>query len=438
MSQKTTVIKTGYVPRAFQDVLHNELKRFNVLVCHRRFGKTVFSVNELIDKGLRNPTRNPQYAYIAPNYGQAKRVAWDMFKEFTRNIPGVEVNEAELRIDIKLDGTGNRVRFMLLGAENPGSLRGIYLDGCVLDEYAEMDPTIWAQVIRPALADRRGWAIFIGTPKGQNHFYDVLEIAKKNPDDWHHITYKASQTRLVAAPELKAAKAVMAPEEYEQEFECSFAAALIGSYYGKQMEALEEKGRIAEVPHDPHLEVDTYWDLGLSDATAIWFVQQVGQEVRLIDYIEDSGQSLDWYARALKVGDRKDYNYGVHFLPHDAAARSLDTGRSRQETLRKLGLKTIILTKQKIEDGINAARVLLPKCWIDKKKCERGIKALNNYEKKWDAKNKIFSSKPLHNWASNGADAFRYVAQGLKEDSQKFENKTFQSYADTDYNVFDY
>jgi hypothetical protein len=435
---KTQVIKTGYVPRAFQDTLHAELKRFNVLVCHRRFGKTVFSVNELIDKGLRNPLRNAQYAYVAPNYGQAKRVAWDMFKEFTRNIPGVKVNEAELRIDIERDGSGNRVRFMLLGAENPGSLRGIYLDGCVLDEYAEMDPTIWAQVIRPALADRRGWAIFIGTPKGQNHFYDILEIAKKNPMDWHSVTYKASQTKLVATPELKAAKAVMAPEEYDQEFECSFSAALIGSYYGKQMESLEEKNHIGEVPHDPHLQVDTYWDLGISDSTAIWFVQQLGQEIRLIDYIEESGQSLAWYAAKMKEDHRIEYNYGTHVLPHDAAARSLDTGRSRQETLRNLGLKTIILTKQKIEDGINASRVLLPKCWFDRVRCERGIKALNNYEKKWDAKNKIFSSKPLHNWASNGADAFRYVAMGLKEDGQKFENKTFQRETDNDYNVFDY
>src|SRR3989304_4749260 len=164
-------ISTGYEPRKFQEILHKNLKRFNVLVCHRRFGKTVFSVNHCIDRGLRNTKRNPQYAYIAPTYGQAKRIAWDMFKEYTKNLPGVSTNEQDLRLEIERPHLQDKVRFLLLGAENPGSLKGIYLDGVILDEFAECAPAIWGEVVRPALSDRRGWAIFIGTPKGQNHFF---------------------------------------------------------------------------------------------------------------------------------------------------------------------------------------------------------------------------------------------------------------------------
>lgn len=429
---------TGYVPRKHQAQLHNNLKRFNVLVCHRRFGKTTFSINEMIDQGLRCTNKNPQYAYLAPTYGQAKRVAWDFLKDFTKNLPNVKSNEADLKVEIDRPWVDDKVRFMLLGAENPGSLRGIYLDGVILDEYAEMDPTVWNQVIRPALSDRIGWAIFIGTPKGQNHFKDILEAAKKHDKDWFHCIFKASETKIVPITELEAAKQTMSEEEYNQEYECSFTAALVGAYYGKEIEYLEKMGRIKEIPHDPHLLVDTFWDLGIGDSTAIWFAQVLGQEIRVIDYVEDSGQPLSYYAKILKEGHREKYNYGTHCLPHDAAARSLETGRSRQESLLQLGIRTQILSRQKLEDGINAARMILPKCWFDLVKCERGLNALRNYQRNWDAKNKIFNNKPRHDWASHGADAFRYLALGLKEDHNRIEKKLFPIHAETEYDVFNF
>jgi hypothetical protein len=189
-------ITTGYEPRPLQAKLHLALTRFNVLVIHRRFGKTVFSINEMIDKGLRNPLKNPQYAYFAPFYGQAKRVAWDYLKDYTKNLPGVITNEADLRVEIPRPATGDKIRFMLLGADNPGAIRGIYLDGAILDEYAEMDPTVWGQVIRPTLSDRLGWAIFIGTPKGQNHFHEVYNKAQIN-DTWFTALYKATDTNII-------------------------------------------------------------------------------------------------------------------------------------------------------------------------------------------------------------------------------------------------
>lgn len=405
MSQAET-IDLGYIPRGLQAHLHANLKRFNVLVCHRRFGKTVFSLMEMIDQGLRNLRKNPQYAYIAPTYGQAKRVAWEYLKDYTKRIPGVVVNEADLRIDIPRPDREDKIRFILLGAENPDSLRGLYLDGCILDEYAQCDPVVWGQVVRPALSDRLGWAIFIGTPKGQNHFYDIYSMALGQPD-WYVKVYKASETQIVALSELEAAKATMSEEEFDQEFECSFTAALVGSYYGKYMNDLEDKKQIGAVPHDPATGVSTYWDLGISDTTAIWFLQIVGREVHVIDYMEHAGVGLEYYVKEIK---NKPYIYDEHCIPHDGAARELGTGKTRQETLAELGLRTRIVPKQSVADGIHAVRMLLPKCWFDRTRCERGLSALKNYQRKWDSKNKMFMDKPLHDWASNGADAFRQAA----------------------------
>jgi hypothetical protein len=417
MASGVQVIKTGYDPREHQEELHPSLKRFNVLVCHRRFGKTVFAINELIDRALRNRLKNPQYAYVAPFYGQAKRVAWDYFKEYTKHIPGVTTNESDLRIDIPRPHLGDRVRIMLLGAENPTAILGMYLDGVILDEFAEMNPMIWTRIIRPMLSDRNGWALFIGTPRGHNHFYEMHLHAKKHADAWFTKIFKASETGIINESELLDAKATMAPEEYEQEFECSFSAALLGAYYGKEMEFAEKESRICSVPHEPTVPVDTMWDLGMDDTTSIWFIQQVGRQFRMIDYFEDSGRGFDFYAKILK---EKKYTYREHYLPHDTAVRELGTGVSREETLRSLGIKPIIIVpRQSIEDGINASRLLIPKIWFDEEKCARGITALKNYERKWDPKNKVYLNKALHNWASHAADAFRTGAMALRDNFKR-------------------
>lgn len=438
MQEQVKDVATGYIPRALQLVLHKSFKRFNVIVCHRRFGKTHLSLNEMIDRAFRNDLKNPQYAYIAPTYGQAKRIAWDMFKDYLKNIPGVVFNESDLRADIPRADRGDKIRFLLLGAENPGTIRGIHLDGAILDEYAEMDPTIWSQVIRPALSDRLGWAIFIGTPKGQNHFFDIFQAAKQhvsnNNEQWFTTLYKASETGILPRGELDEAKLIMSDAEYEQEFECSFSAALVGAYYGKEMDKAEAEGRITSVPYDSHLPTFTYWDLGIDDSLVIWIGQPLGnREVHWVDYIENSGEGLDWYVRELS---NKGYAFEEHVLPHDAAARELGTGKTREETLRKkgLGARTRILPRQSIEDGIHAARNLIGKSWFDGEKCARGIQALKNYERKWDSKNKIYQSRPLHNWASHGADAFRTAAMGMsdtgttEEDRRRYPRQSVNDY----------
>jgi phage terminase large subunit len=413
MVSTTKKIDLGYKPRELQAFLHQRMKRFNVIVCHRRFGKSYFALRHIINKAMQCPLQNPQYAYVAPTYGQAERIAWKYLKEFVEPLGElVGKNEAKLRIEIKRPHFGDTVTIYLLGSENPDSIRGMYMDGVVLDEYAQMHENLWGEVVRPLLTDRKGWACFIGTPKGMNNFFKMyqqaLRLSSESPaDGWFAIKIPASRSKVIDADELRQARAEMSEEEYDQEFECSFTAALVGAYYGKQMSIARNEGRIKEIPYDSSVSVDTYWDLGMSDSTVIWFIQTVGKEIRVIDYLENSGAGLDWYAGELK---KKPYSYGEHWLPHDGVARELGTGVSRQETLLSFGIRTKIAPKQGLADGINAVRMILSQCWFNQFKCERGINCLENYEKKWDARNGIFSDTPLHNWASHGADGFRVFA----------------------------
>jgi phage terminase large subunit len=435
-------VETGYSPRRHQAELHSLLRRFNVLVCHRRFGKTHFAINDKLDRALVLKRRDPQYAYIAPTYGQAERVAWDLIKHYTKNIPNVKTHESNLRLEIPRPALGDKIKILLMGAENPDAMRGMYFDGVTLDEYAEMNPIVWSQVVRPTLADRMGWATFIGTPKGMNHFYQMHMFAKHgNPEkgvppseQWFTKIYKASETGIIPISELEEMRSTMSEEEYAQELECSFSAALVGAYYGKQIEAAEKEGRITHLPYDPALPTYTAWDLGIDDTTAIWIFQTHRlNEIRCIDYIENAGVGLEWYIRQLQ--DRK-YTYTEHLLPHDAAARELGTGKSREEVLRSTGLgaKTRIIPRQSVEDGINAARLCLSNSWFDQKKCLKGIEALKNYERAWDAKNKIFQSRPKHNWASHGSDAFRTLAMGVRHERSSGDRKR-QSYAENTFSV---
>lgn len=371
-------------------------------MAHRRAGKTVACVNDLLRAALSCEKQNGRFAYVAPQHNQAKDIAWGYVKQFAGVVPGVEFNESELRADFP-----NGARIRLYGADNPDRLRGIYLDGVVLDEYADMRPSVWGEIVRPLLTDRQGWAIFIGTPKGKNAFWEVWDHAR-TADDWFALNLKASSTGLIDQSELDDAKRQMSEDQYAQEFECSFEAAIQGAYYGVQMRQAEEQKRITKVPHEPASEVFTAWDLGIGDSTAIWFAQTVGKEFRVIDYYEASGVGIDHYVRVLRD---KPYTYGKHFLPHDADASELGTGKSIRESLAGLGVRqTEIVPKLSVEDGINAARLLLPKCWFDAERCKEGIEALRQYRKEYDEKLKTFKQRPLHDWASHGADAFRYLA----------------------------
>ena len=424
-------IKIPYKPRDLQAEMHKDLKRWNVLVMHRRFGKTVFAVNHMIKHALTCPLPRPRVALVAPTFTQAKRISWDYVKYYAGVIPGVTFNETELRADFPNGG-----RIMLLSGENPDALRGIYLDLCVFDEYGMQNPRVWGEVVRPALSDREGSAIFLGTPNGHNHFYEIMQQAKnevnEGSDYWYWKIAKASETKLVKEEELDAARKQMTEEQYEQEYECSFTAAIIGAYYGRLLVELEDKDRVTRVPYDPALPVHTAWDLGINDSTAIWFAQIFrGGAVNVIDYYENTGFGLDHYAEVLR---QKDYHYGDHLAPHDIEIRELGSGKSRLETAFSLGIRFKVIPKMKVADGINAARLLIPKCYFDKDNCAVGIEMLKQYRQEWDEKRKIFRDQPRHDFTSHAADAFRYLAIGLE--NRTTYSKPPQAVAQSSYNPF--
>lgn len=418
-------IEIPYAPRPLQAELHNQLssKRWGVVVCHRRFGKTVMAINHLLRDAILTPKPNPRFAYIAPTYRQAKAVAWDYLKQFAGAVPMVRFHETELRADLP-----NGARIQLLGAENPDSLRGIYLDGSVLDEMADMPESLFPEIIRPALSDRKGWALFIGTPRGHNAFYE-LYTAAEGQSEWHTAIYRASETGILDDEELEAARLVMSPDQFQQEYECSWVANVPGAVYGKELQEAHEKGRIGSVPYDPTVKVDTWWDLGVGDSTVIWFTQSVGRAVHVIDFYENRGEGLPHYAKLLQ---EKDYLYGTHNAPHDIEVRELGSGKSRREVAWDLGINFRVVPKLPLEDGIHAAQMLIPRCWFDKTLCGPGLEALRHYHRAYNERLRSFRNTPVHDWSSHAADAFRYLSVGIKE-TRSFDRPP-QAFADSAYN----
>lgn len=401
-------VEIPYTPRSQFVDFHKRKQRWTCLVAHRRAGKTVSCINDLVKAALLCGKPDPRFAYIAPFYAQAKDVAWSYLKRFTAPIPGVAINEGELRVDLP---NGARVR--LYGADNYNRMRGLYFDGVVLDEPADMDPRAWPEVIRPALSDRQGWATFIGTPKGRNGFWEIWDKAQGDPG-WYTAMLRASSTGLVASAELDDARKMMTPEQYEQEYECSFDAAILGAYYGKDIANAERDGRICELGPDPVLPVHTAWDLGKNDSTAIWFFQIAPNGIRVIDHYHNNTFDLDHYAAEITA---RGYRYGVHWLPHDAKAQILGMKRTRVEQLRELlrGHDFKVVTDHKVEDGINAGRMTLKVTWFDVDKCKFGLEALRQYRTEFDDKANAFKKTPKHDWTSHTADAFRYLAMAWKE-----------------------
>lgn len=409
-------IEIDYCPRPQQLAIHEGLEahRFGAVVAHRRMGKSVAAVNHLIKGAVICRLERPRFAYIAPTYTMAKSICFDYLTHYSGPIPGCKVSISELSVTYP---NGGQVR--LFGADNPDSLRGMYFDGVVFDEFGLQPPKIFSEVIRPALSDRQGWALFLGTPAGKNQFYEVVQQAKSDPT-WFFAEFKASQTGIIAPEELAAARKDMTADEYAQEYECSFEAAVKGAIYAAELDHARTAQRICAVPMDPVLPVDTDWDLGVGDSTAIWFSQSLRSgEVRLIDYYEASGEGLPHYAQVLT---NKGYTYGQHWAPHDIAVRELGSGRSRLETAGSLGIRFNICPNIPIEDGIHAARMLFPRCYFDAQKCKPGLEALQHYRRDYNTRLNEFKPTPVHDWSEHGASAFRYLAvrhQTPKADAPK-------------------
>ena len=294
-AQSEQTISTGYRPRPLQADIHINRKRFSVLAIHRRFGKSVCAISECIDQALTCPLHNPRVAYIAPFYKQAKSIAWDYLKDFTANIPKSKAYESELKVDIPMGEQGT-ARIQLFGADHPDSLRGLYFDFVVFDEFGLQPISIWEEVVRPALADRKGAAMFLGTPNGKNHFYEMYRKAvqemNNNNEEWFAATYRADETNVVDAKELESMKENMPDSKYRQEMLCDWSAAVQGAFYADDLNRVRNDGRITNVPYCRSLPVYAAFDLGIDDQTAIWFVQFLRNEIRLIDYVEFSDKGL--------------------------------------------------------------------------------------------------------------------------------------------------
>ena len=395
----------SYAPRSQFLDFHARTQRWAVLVCHRRAGKTVAAVNDLISHALHPALDHARFAYIAPLYSQAKSIAWDYLLRFTATLR-TYVNVSELTVELY---NGSRIR--LFGGDNPDALRGIYLDGVVLDEPAQMKPRLYTEVILPLLADRQGFAVFIGTPAGKNSFFDRVQYALAHPDEWFCLELRASDSGILPVAELQRLREVMDEDEYEQEFECSFQAAIKGSYYGKVMNAAEAR-ILPAIAIDPRRPLHAALDLGFRDDTAGWLWQTYPGQYKFISAFSVSGYAIpDIMALLTERGFSGDL-----WLPHDAMAKSLQTGRSVVEQIVGLGHRPKLAPLLGVQDGIQAVRSLIadPGTYWSNDGCSEGLEALRQYQRTYNDATGTFSQVPRHDWSSNYADGKRYAASAIR------------------------
>lgn len=412
VSEVNQVITIPYKPRKWAlDNLHNVNRKRIVLVCHRRAGKTIAVINEWIKEALTLP--NSRWAYIAPTYTQAKDVAWDALKFYTANIPGLKVNETELRVDFP-----NGARIKLYGSDKPDALRGITLDGAIFDEYSQQPSSIYGEIIRPALMDRQGRAIWIGTPKGKNSFYFLYDKARKDPAYAHAFLLKASKSGVLDQKELDDARNEMTDEQWKQEMECSFDAAIRGSYYSKEIDVMVQSGRVLPKIYDPLLPVYTAWDIGLDDPTAIIFFQIYRMEIRVIDFYTNNNEDMAHYCNVLKS---KEYFYDTHFLPWDAEVKNVVNKISPKMELQNNGLRPRVVPSIPIKDGINNVKKTFQLIYLDealtiehdeeKEEWRRLslLDLLRAYKGRYDSSKGIYMDAPAKGDANHASDAFRYL-----------------------------
>ena len=427
-------IPYNWTPRDYQKPLWKALTiekyKRAIYVWHRRAGKDLFGLNLIIFSAIT--TTAGTYWHIFPTYNQGKKAIWSESditgRKYLDYIPKEiikSINQQEMKIEF-INGSV----YQIVGSDNVDALRGAGIKGAVFSEYAEQRPTAW-EVIQPMLMATNGWALFNFTPKGHNHAYELWEMSKKN-DNWFNqlLTVEDTKEQVFTNEQIEQIKQEFIQrgktlDLFNQEYYCSFNSAIEGAYYSEQIKRAKEEGRIANLSYESNLLVDTWWDLGVNDTTAIWFTQQLSNEIRIIDYLEDNGKGLNYYIKELKA---KPYIYNTHNAPHDIRVREFTSGRSRYDIAWDLGIKFDLVPNIPRSDGINAARAIFNKCIFEENKCKKGLLALQNYKKEFDEIRNCFKDKPLHNWASNGADAFRYLAVGIKE-KQFIKNDNLQEYA---------
>lgn len=378
-----------------------------VTVWARRHGKDNTAINYTACAAIQ---RVGLYWHVLPTLRQARKAVWNGIDRHGRRIIDqalpLEIRK-RTRDDDMLIELVNGSMYQVVGADNHDALVGANPVGVILSEWSLMDPKVW-DFIRPILMENGGWAWFIYTPRGRNHGHSLYEMAKGNPSWFAEVVDIETAGVLDTAKVLAEERASGMPEEMiRQEYFCDFDIGVVGSIFAKEMERAEANGRITDVPYDPNFPVETSWDLGVRDKTAIWFIQRVGMTVRCIDYFEDSGQGLAHYVGLL---NSKPYHYNRHIAPFDINVQELGSGKSRKEIAEQLGVMFDVAPKLKRDDSINAARALISKTWFDKNRCADGIKALKNYKRDWDEELNTFSKDPIHDWSSHGSSAFYHYA----------------------------
>lgn len=374
---------------------------------HRRAGKDKLDIN-VVAREMQEVVGT--YYYFFPTYSQGKKVLWEgrgkdgvkYLDHFPKQLIDGKPNDTEMKIKYK-----NGSLFQVIGTDNIDSVVGTNPRGCIFSEYSLQSPKAW-EFIRPILRENGGWAIFNFTPRGKNHAYELYNIALENPDTWYVSKLTVDDTDILTPDDIdEERKAGMTEEMIQQEFYCSFTAAVMGAYYAKEYEAAEQAGRFSSVPYDENAPVYTVWDLGISDAMAIGFFQLIGKEVHMIDYYENSNEGFPHYVKVLQ---EKGYIYAKHFAPHDIKQRELMTGKTRLETASELGVEFEEVPNIGIQNGIDQGRALFKRIWIDAVNCKEFLKAIPQYTKEYDEDKKIFKDKPLHDWTSHAADMYRYAA----------------------------
>ena len=399
-----------------------------VYVWHRRAGKDLFGLNVIIRSAVFETPGT--YWHIFPTYNQGKKAIWTETdiegRKYLDYIPPQLIkskNDQEMKITFV-----NGSVYQIVGSDNVDALRGAGIKGAVFSEYAEQRPSAW-EVIQPMIMATNGWALFNFTPKGHNHAHELWEMAKNSPkwytqlltvDDTNEQVFSKEQIAQIKEEFIARGKNL---DLFNQEYYCSFNSAIEGSYYAEQLNRTIAEKKITKLPHETNLQVDTWWDLGVNDATAIWFTQQLGTEIRVIDYVEDTGKGLDHYIKLVK---EKPYVYNSHNAPHDIAVREFTSGKARIDIAWDMGIKFDIVPNIPVADGINAARAIFNRCIFDEEKCKVGLLALRNYKKQFDELKNTFKLKPLHDWSSNAADSFRYMAVGISEKSFSRPDNQYQ------------
>jgi hypothetical protein len=385
--------------------------RRSVLVWHRRAGKEITCFNWMIKQAFWH--RRGTYVYFFPTTGLGKRILWDGCdkegKRFLDYIPPGIIKGNPNSVEMKIELINGSI-IQVIGSDKIINV-GINPIGCVFSEFSLQDPRTWA-FTRPILRENNGWAVFNFTPRGKNHAYDIFLMAKNNPD-WFCQKLSIDDTGVLDESDMEAERNEgMSEQLIQQEYYCSFDQGAEGAYYASLLNKAELDGRLTEVPYDPHVPVDTYWDIGVGDETAILFVQNTGQQIHLIDIYRNEGEGLNHYAKVLRdKADAGNWIYGEHWAPHDIQVRELGSGaQTRLEIARQLGIPFLITPNLPIAEGIELGRGIFPRLWVDVGNCKFFIKAIENYHKQYNEKLNVYGERPVHDWSSHICDSYRYMA----------------------------